>query len=117
MASVLAAESPVDLDPIAIDLPVPGVCLPLKQDQSGDSAFSETLPGKETDFDFGLVQPTPVFGCVVNRETVPEIGALFLTEVVGKSLLAVGVKIVHDQMDGASKRITADDSIQGQLGR
>jgi hypothetical protein len=81
----LATESPVDLDPVAIDLPVPGMRLPLKQDQTGDPAFSEALPGEETDFDFGLVQPTPVFGCVVNRETVPEIGALLLTRAMARS--------------------------------
>ena len=110
---------PVDLDLVAIDLSVPGVCFPLKQEQTGDFTFSETLPGEETDFDFGLVQPTAVFGCLVNRETVPEIGALFLTEVVCKGLPAVDVEIVHDQMDGSSKRITADDSIQdaSQFGR
>ena len=100
MTSFLAAETPVDLNLVAIDLPVPGVCLPLKQDQTGDPAFSEALPGEETDFDFGLVQPTAVFGGIVNRETVPEIGTLLLTEVVCEGLATVDVEIVHDQMNG-----------------
>jgi hypothetical protein len=48
----------------------------------------------------------------MNRETVPEIPALLLTEVVCKDLSAVDIEIVHDQMDGPSKRIAVDDSIQ-----
>ena len=118
-AGFLPAEAPVDLDLVAIDLAVPSACLPLEQGQTCDSPLSQTLPAEQTNFDLGLVQPTAVFGCVVNRETVPKIPALFLSKVVCEGLPAVDIEIVHDQMDGSSKRIAADDSIQDayQLGR
>jgi hypothetical protein len=70
------------------------------------------MPSEETDFDLGLVQPTAVFGCVVDGEAVPKIPALFLSKMVGEGLAAVDIEMVHDQMDGSSKRIAADDSIQ-----
>jgi hypothetical protein len=73
---------------------------------------SQTLPSEEADFDFSLVQPIAVCGCVVNGETVSEIGALVRTKVVCQSLAAVEVEMVHDEMNGWGQWIAGDDSIE-----
>jgi hypothetical protein len=37
-----------------------------------DPSAPQTLSGKQADRDLGLVQPTAVFGCVVNRKSIPQ---------------------------------------------
>lgn len=54
--------------------------------QGGNSAPSEALPGKETDLDFGLVQPASVRGSVVNCQAAPEIAAVLLAEASARSM-------------------------------
>jgi len=39
----------------------------------------QTLSGHQTEFDFILVEPTPVFGCVVHFQTAPNIVTLSAT--------------------------------------
>jgi hypothetical protein len=55
----LAAELPVNLEHGTIELAVPGAGLTAQQVQSED-AISQALAGRETDFNFSLIEPTAV---------------------------------------------------------
>jgi hypothetical protein len=68
----------------------------------GNSSFAETLPGEDTDFDFRLVEPTSMFGRVVNGESVPDLTADLRAEKVRQRFTAMDVQVVHDEVDCVS---------------
>jgi hypothetical protein len=53
----------------------------------------------KADLDFRLIEPTSVLGSVVNRESLPEVGAGDLPVIVGKGFPAVDVQVIHDEVD------------------
>src|SRR6201987_6185343 len=109
LACLRSGKSPVDDHLIAIDRPIPSAGLAPQQEQARNSALAQALPGEQADFDFGLVQPTAVLGCVMDVKAIPQITALLFAEVVSEGLATVDVKVIHNQVDGFSQRILADD--------
>ena len=109
---VTSAESPIDLDAGAIDVPMPGPRLPLERREGGNSALPEALPGVEADLDPRLVQPTAVLRSVVDREAVPKAIAFHLPVEVCKGLATLNIQIVHHQVNGSGARIALDQPPQ-----
>lgn len=70
-ACIFPRKPPVDLNPPPVHPSIPGVRLPPQRALIGDSSLPQALPGEKADLDFRLVQPTPVFRRVVNRESIP----------------------------------------------
>src|ERR1035438_1652885 len=61
--------------------------------------FSEALPGKQTDFDLSLVQPTAMARRIVNRESAPDLSADLGTKGVCERLLAMDVEVIQHEMN------------------
>ena len=74
--------------------------------------MAQALPGKQADFDFCLVQPAPMFGCVMNAEASPERATFLLSEIVDEGLPAMDVQIIHHQVDRPRQGIAAHDALQ-----
>ena len=102
-----------------IGLVVPGAGLPSQDAQGGNSALAQALPGKQADLDFGLIQPTPVLGRVMDGQAVPDRTASFLSEIVGERLPAMNIQVIHHQVNRSRLRIAVHDRLQrlGKLGR
>ena len=108
-------EFPVDLDAVAVHAAVPGSAFPAQRLEIRDSSGTEALPRKEADFDFRLIEPSPVGGHEVNGESVPDLAANPHSEGVRQRLAAVDVEVVHDQMDGVRVRVL-HRQVAGDLG-
>ena len=52
--------------------PVPGTGLRFQPGQVWDSAGSQALPGYQAELNLGWIEPTAVFGSVMNLETIPK---------------------------------------------
>src|SRR5882724_5253811 len=63
------------------------------------------LPGEDADFDFRLIEPASVLGCVVNGKAVPDLAAHLGAESVLEGFAAMDIEIVHDEVDGLSRRV------------
>ncbi len=74
-SSGFAVELPVDHSAGAIDPSIPGAALATQSPEVGNSSATKALPGEHSDFDFRLIQPASVGGCVVNSESVPDLAA------------------------------------------
>ena len=70
------------------------------------------MTGKQTDLDFRLVEPAPVFGCVMNAQALPERATLLLSEIVGEGFSAMDVQIIHHEVDRPREGIAAHDGLQ-----
>ena len=103
VASILARELPLDEGPLTIDLAVPRAGLGLQRGQIRDPALAQTLAGEESDFEFGLIEPAPVLGRVVNGEAAPEERAEFCAQVAGQRFAAVNIEIVDHQVDDSHR--------------
>ena len=57
--------------------------------------MAQALPCEQTDLNLRLIEPTPVCGCVVDRESVPDLGTKLRAEQIGQGLAAVDIQIVH----------------------
>src|SRR5262249_33753760 len=68
LARSLAVKFPSDLDAIPVHAAIPSSGLSLQDLQAGESAFSQTLPGKQPNLYLGLIQPTAMGRRVVDRE-------------------------------------------------
>lgn len=97
--SVLAVEPPLNHEAGAVNPLVPRLGFDFERAEVRNAARSEALPGKQTDFDFGLVEPTAVFGCVMQGEPTPECVCFFLPKVRDQRFPAVGVQVVDHQVD------------------
>src|SRR5579863_4835161 len=86
---------------------------PSEDGQAGNSPTTPTLPGEQTDLDFRLIQPTAMFGRVVDRQAFPESVAPFLSEIVGEGLPAMNVEIVHHDVNRSRRRVTAYYGVHG----
>jgi len=84
-----------------------------------DPTAAQALPRKQTDCDFGLVQPTAVFGRGVHGKSVPQPAARLLAKAFHHCLAGMRTEIVQDQMDGVRLRVADGDlpQIVGKLGR
>ena len=109
MPGLLSREPPVDLGPLVVGLPVPGLGFPLQRTQIRNSSRAQTLPRVEAEFDLRLIEPTSVFWRVVHAEPVPDIPTLLLAEVVGQRFAAVYIEVVHYEVDRLSGGILFHD--------
>jgi hypothetical protein len=71
--------------------------------------MTQTLPREHPNFDFGLVEPTPMGGCVVDAKPVPDFGAKLSAVKIGQRLAAMNIEIVQHQVDGLGLRVLEDD--------
>jgi hypothetical protein len=69
---VEAREVPFKYGSVTVDVLVPCLSLEAQGFQVGYSAFAQTLPGKQADLDFGLIEPTGMLGSVVEGESLPK---------------------------------------------
>jgi len=118
-AGLFARELPVDGGVVAVDAAFPSMNFAAQYRQVTDSALSQTLAAEQAHFDLGLIQPTAVFGCVVDREAVPQQASQLFAIPLHKRLAAVRVQVIHNQVDGPRLRIAGDDLHQviGKLRR
>jgi hypothetical protein len=55
----------------AVDIVMPRAGLCLEGGEIRDAALAQALAGEQSDFEFGLVEPTAMLRGVVNGEAVP----------------------------------------------
>ena len=67
-------------------------------------ASVEALPGKSREFNFGPVEPGPVFGGEVKVELMAQLPGSFNGQVLVKSPVGVGAVIVLRELDGGHVR-------------
>jgi hypothetical protein len=69
--SLFSGKLPLDSDFVAIGAAVPCFGLAAECSDVPNSACPQALAAEETDLYLGLIQPTSVFGRVMNGETFP----------------------------------------------
>jgi hypothetical protein len=69
-------------------------CASLQRCRVGDPAATETLSREHSDFDPGLIQPTPVSRSIVHREPVPDFVANLATEQIGEGFAAMDESVL-----------------------
>jgi hypothetical protein len=99
-AGVFAVELPVDVEAVTIHSPIPGLCFVTQGLEVWDPSGAQTLPREDPDFDFRLIEPTPVDRSVVDGEPIPDFAADFRAQKIRQGFAAMDVQIIHDQMDG-----------------
>lgn len=109
LPGLLSREPPVDLGPLLVGLPVPGLGFPLQCLQIRNSSRAQTLPRVEAELDLRLIEPTSVFWRVVHPEPVPDSTTLLLAEVVGQRFAAVYIEVVHYEVDRLSVGVLLHD--------
>ena len=67
---VEARDVPFKDGSVTVDALVPRLSLGAQGFQVGDSAFAQTLPGKQADLDFCLIEPTGMLGSVMEGESL-----------------------------------------------
>jgi hypothetical protein len=70
VASLLASKAPLDRDTVAIETMVPRPSFLPQGSSIANAALTQALPREEADGNFGLVQPTAVFGSVVQGKPI-----------------------------------------------
>ena len=70
---------------------VPGVDAGREEIQLRNAAGPQALSGEQAEFDFGLIEPTSMFGGVMDLQAAPEGATFFVAEVVGKGLATMNV--------------------------
>ena len=98
---VEAREVPFKDDSVTVDVLVPCLSLGAQGFQVGDSAFAQTLPGKQADLDFGLIEPTGMLGSVMDGESLPKSLGSLDAEMAVQRFAAMGIEVVQNQVDGA----------------
>jgi hypothetical protein len=83
---------------VTVDALVPSLSLRAQGGQVGDSAFAQTLPGKQADLDFGLIEPTGMLGSVMEGESLPKRLSLLDAEMTVERFAAMGVEVVQNQV-------------------
>src|SRR6266700_3653863 len=91
----LAVELPVDLGAVAIDSAIPGKGFAAQGFEVGNAPVAKALAGINTDFDFGLIEPASMDGCVVDREPAPDFTADLFAEEVYQGLATMDIEIVE----------------------
>jgi hypothetical protein len=65
-----AREGPFKDDSVTVDALVPRLSLGAQGGQVGDSAFARTLPGKQADLHFCLIELAGMLGSVMEGESL-----------------------------------------------
>src|SRR6266567_4441935 len=102
-------ELPIDAALAAVCAGVPGARPAAQLAEGGDPVAAEALPRPEADLDLGWVEPARVLGGVVHRESPPEPESFQRPEGVGERFLAVGVQVVHHEVDGLGGGVGGSD--------
>src|SRR5450759_908911 len=97
---VLPSERPLDAPVLGVSARLPS------SDLGGDrgaiwQAPIKALPIKDTDFNFGHVEPTGVLRGVMEDNASQQDPRIFDAKHFLEALTEMGVEIVHDQMDAA----------------
>jgi hypothetical protein len=102
-------ELPIDATLAAIRAGIPRARPAAQLAEGGDAVAAEALARPEADLDLSWVEPTRVLGRVVHGEAPPEPASFQFAEGVGERLLAVGVQVVHHDVDGLGLRVHGSD--------
>lgn len=118
--SVLARKAPGDATVLGIASLLPGGNFGREGSPVLETS-SETLALQDTDLDFGHVEPTGVFGRVVQLDPAQQHGGGLLTEDLIETGAKVCVQIVQDQVDLLGSRVnlleqSADEIHEVHLG-
>jgi hypothetical protein len=89
VASLFARKAPLDRDTVAIDTTVPRPSFLPQGNSIANAALAQALPREEADGNFGLVQPTAVFGSVVHGKPIPQPIACLYPEVFDDRLASM----------------------------
>ena len=92
---------------ILVDSPVPSAGLVFQSGQISDPTAAEALPGEEADLDFLLIQPTAMFGCVVNHQSAPQLPPWLRPEGIRERLAPVNVQVIHHHVNRLGPWIAA----------
>jgi hypothetical protein len=98
-ACVVGGELPADLALVGVGGVLSGGEFGVEGVEFVDAAV-EALPGQCGQFDLGDVEPGPVFGCVVDLQTLGQREGLFGWEGFVERGDVVGVEVVHHQRHG-----------------
>src|SRR6266542_4119525 len=93
-------ELPIDAASAAAGAGVPRARSAAQLGERRNAVAAEALTRPEADLDLGGIEPASVLGRVVHGEASPEPAPVQCTEGVGERLLAVGVQVVHHEVDG-----------------
>ena len=74
---------------LLVGLAIPKSGFMLERLQIREPSCAETLTCVKIKLNFRLIEPAPMFGCVVYRESIPQAAPLLLAEVVRNALEAV----------------------------
>src|ERR1700674_192585 len=102
-------ELPIDAALAAVRAGVPGARSAAQLAEGGDAVATEALARPEADLDFGWVEPARVLGRVVHREAPPQPASFQGSEGPDERLLAVGVQVVHYEVDGPGRGVGGGD--------
>src|SRR5215470_11929055 len=105
MSSLFAREAPLNGSPMTIHTPTPGLGCFTQCDSISDPALAHALAREQTDRNLGLIQPTAMFGRVVDRESTPQPVPGFLAEPFHDRLAGMRTQIVQHQMYDVGLRI------------
>ena len=94
-----AGEVPVYGDSHTVHPAAPSFSLAAQGVDAGNSTSAQALPSEEADLDLGLIEPAAVLGCVVDRQTVPDLAPVIRAEVVGERLPAVSENLPITGLD------------------
>ena len=98
-ASIGGSELPVNFDDLAVALLFPSGNFRGEHRFVGYAAV-ETLPSKNAEFDFGHIEPTTMFGRVMELEAMGQAVRLFWWEGFIKGSSIVSVEVVQHDDDG-----------------
>ena len=107
---MLTREAPTDRSAASVVFALPGADLD-RQGIAIDEAAIQALPGQYADFDFGHIQPTRVFGCVVKPHTFEQARSGALAEHILKAFSEVSVQVVQHQMDATCRPVDLLDQM------
>jgi len=108
---VEAREVPFKDGSVTVDVLVACLSLEAQGFQVGYSAFAQTLPGKQADLDFGLIEPTGMLGSVMEGESLPNSLSSLDAEMAVERFAAMGIEVVQNQVDGAGSWIAIGQAL------
>ena len=108
VAGFFGGEGPVDFgcDGVSVGLPNQGLFFELL---GAAQAPVQAVPGKGGEFDFGPVEPEPVFGGEVKFELMAQLPGSVNGQVLVKSAVRVGAAMVLHELNGGHVRVMGGD--------
>src|SRR6266496_2673112 len=106
-------ELPIDAALAAVRAGIPGASPAAEFAEGRDAVTTEAFARPKPDLDLGRVEPARVLRRVVHGEAPPQPTTFQGSEGVGERLHAVGVQVVHHEMDGPGRGVDGGDLLHG----